>query len=124
MRILVSGTQRSGSLVAQFERHPLTLQGPDHHICKLITEVANLQLGFPGGSMAKNLLSVWETQETQVRPLGQEDSPGKVKGNPLQYSCLGKPMDKGAWRATVHRITKSQLSMQPPSCLPIRLQKI
>ena len=27
-------------------------------------------------------------------------------GNPLQYSCLGNPMDKGAWRATVHRVTK------------------
>ena len=29
-------------------------------------------------------------------------------GNPLQYSCLGNPMDKGAWRATVHGIPKSQ----------------
>ena len=28
-------------------------------------------------------------------------------GNPLQYSCLENPMDRGAWRATVHRVTKS-----------------
>ena len=34
-------------------------------------------------------------------------SPGEGNGNPLQYSCLGKPMDKGAWRATVHSVAKS-----------------
>ena len=35
-------------------------------------------------------------------------SPGEGYGNPLQYSCLKNPMDGGAWRATVHRVTKSQ----------------
>ena len=34
-------------------------------------------------------------------------SPGEGKGNPLQYSCLGNPMDTGAWWATVHGVTKS-----------------
>ena len=34
-------------------------------------------------------------------------SPGEGHGNPLQYSCLGNPMDGGAWRATVHRVAKS-----------------
>ena len=34
-------------------------------------------------------------------------SPGGGHGNPLQYSCLGNPMDRGDWRATVHRFTKS-----------------
>ena len=33
---------------------------------------------------------------------GSGRSPGEGNGNPLQYSCLGNPMDKGAWRATVH----------------------
>ena len=33
--------------------------------------------------------------------------PGGGHGNPLQYSCLENPMDRGAWRATVHRVTKS-----------------
>ena len=33
---------------------------------------------------------------------------GGGNGNPLQYSCLGNPMDKGAWRATVYGVTKSQ----------------
>jgi len=37
---------------------------------------------------------------------GSGRSPGGGYGNPLQYSCLENPMDRGAWRATVHRITK------------------
>ena len=39
-------------------------------------------------------------QETPVQSLGQTGS------NPLQYSCLGNPMDRGAWWATVHRVAK------------------
>ena len=39
--------------------------------------------------------------------LGWEDSPGEGNGNPLQYSCLENPMDRGAWRATVHGVVKS-----------------
>ena len=35
-------------------------------------------------------------------------SPGGRHGNPLQYSCLENPMDRGHWQATVHRVTKSQ----------------
>ena len=38
----------------------------------------------------------------------EEDSPGGGNGNPLQYSCLDNPMDRGVWRATVHRAAKSQ----------------
>jgi len=34
-------------------------------------------------------------------------SPGGGHGNPLQYSCLENPMDRGAWQATVHRVAKS-----------------
>ena len=37
-----------------------------------------------------------------------ERSPRKGNGNPLQYSCLGNAMDRGAWWATVHGVTKSQ----------------
>ena len=33
-------------------------------------------------------------------------------GNPLHYSCLENPMDKGAWRATVHRVAKSQIRLK------------
>ena len=55
--------------------------------------------------MVKNLLAM---QETQVRSLGQEDSPGEGNGNPFQYSCLENSMDREAWRATVPGVTKSQ----------------
>ena len=39
-------------------------------------------------------------------------SPGKGNGNPLQYSCLGTPMDRGAWWATVPGVTKSQTRLK------------
>ena len=39
---------------------------------------------------------------------GSGRSPGEGNGNPLQDSCLENPMDGGAWRATVHGVTKSQ----------------
>ena len=60
-------------------------------------------MGFPGGSVVKNppanagdsgLIS-WSGR-----------SPGEGNGNPLQYSCLENPMDRGAWQATVHGVTK------------------
>ena len=35
-------------------------------------------------------------------------SPGEGNGNPFQYSCLENPMDRGAWQATVHGVTKNQ----------------
>ena len=38
---------------------------------------------------------------------GSGISPGEGNGNPLQYSCLENPTDRGAWQATVHRIAKS-----------------
>ena len=38
---------------------------------------------------------------------GLERSPGEGNGNPFQYSCLGNPTDRGAWRATVHAVAKS-----------------
>ena len=41
---------------------------------------------------------------------GLGKSPGEGNGNPLQYSCLGKPTDRGAWRATVHGVTKSDMT--------------
>ena len=61
---------------------------------------------LPGGSKSA-------MQETWVWSLGVEDSPGEGNGNPLQYSCLENPMDRGAWWATVHGVTKSwkQLSL-------------
>jgi len=67
-------------------------------------------MGFPGGSDSEE--SVCKAGDlTWVRSLGQEDSPGEKNGYPLQYSCLENPMDRGAWRATVHGVAKSQTQL-------------
>ena len=52
-------------------------------------------------------------------------SPGEGDGDPLQYSCLGNPMERGAWRATVHRITENQrgLSYWTP-CISLILMSV
>ena len=41
---------------------------------------------------------------------GSGRSPGRGHGNPLQYSCLENPMDRGAWWATVHRVAESDMT--------------
>ena len=38
---------------------------------------------------------------------GSGGSPGEANGNPLQYSCLENPIDRGAWQTIVHRVTES-----------------
>ena len=50
---------------------------------------------------------------------GSGRSPGKGNGNPLQYSCLENPMDRGAWQATIHGITRvgHDLATKPPPYL-------
>ena len=59
---------------------------------------------FPGGSEGEE--SACNAEDPVSTPeLGR--CPGEGKGNSLQYSCLRNPMDRGAWRATVHGITKS-----------------
>ena len=60
--------------------------------------------GFPGGSVVKNLPA--NAGDTGSIPeLGR--SPGGGNGTPLQYSCLGNPMDRGAWQAAVHGVAES-----------------
>ena len=39
-------------------------------------------------------------------------SPGEGHGNPLQYSCLENPMDRGTWQARVHRVARSQIQLK------------
>ena len=56
----------------------------------------------------KNPPTMQETQEMPGSVPGLGRSPGGGHGNPLQYSCLGNHMDRGAWRATAQRVTKSR----------------
>ena len=62
-----------------------------------------MNVGFPGGPVIKN-------PPDNVGDLGsipgQGRSPGEGNGNPLQYSCLGNPTDRGAWWATVHGVAR------------------
>ena len=55
--------------------------------------------------MAQQVKNLPVIQETQVQSMGWEDSPG---GNPLWYSCLKSPMDRGTWWATIQRVTENQ----------------
>ena len=48
----------------------------------------------------------------RVQSLDREDSPGEENGNPLQYPCLENPMDRGAWRATVHVVAESRTQLK------------
>ena len=63
-----------------------------------------IPLGFPGGSDGKE--SARNAEDPGLIP-GSERSPGEGNGNPLQYSCLENPKERGAWQATVHGVTKS-----------------
>ena len=64
-------------------------------------------MGFPGGSDSKE--SACHAGDTSSIP-GWGRSPGKGNGNPLQYSCLGNPMDRGAWWVTVHGVAESDIT--------------
>ena len=61
-------------------------------------------MGFPGGSDGKE--SACSTGDHGSIP-GLGRTPGEGNGNPLQYSCLEDPMDRGAWWAKVHGVSKS-----------------
>ena len=59
---------------------------------------------FPGGAVVKNLPA--NAGDMGLTPEFRR-SPREGNGNPLNYSCLGNPMDREAWWATVHRVAKS-----------------
>ena len=72
------------------------------------TERLSLSL-FPGVSDGKE--SACSVEDSGLIP-GLGSFSGKGNGYPLQYSCLENPMDRGAWRATVHGVSKSQTRLR------------
>ena len=72
--------------------------------CKLLPW-GKRYVGFPGGSDVKE--SACNVGDLGSIP-GSGRSPGEGHGNPLQYSCLENPLNRGAWWAMIHGITKSQ----------------
>ena len=82
---------------------PCTLEGSLQASFRCTPPVAEEH--FPGGSEGK--ASACDVGDPGLIP-GSGRSPGEGNGNPLQYSCLENPMDRGAWWATVHGVAKSQ----------------
>ena len=68
-----------------------------------------LDLGFPGGELVKNLPA---NAGDPCSISGSGRSPGGGPGNPLQDSCLENPAVRGAWRAKVHGVVKSQARLR------------
>ena len=64
-------------------------------------------MGFPGGSVVKNLPAKCRRHRRCGFNPGWARSPGVGNSNPLLYSCLENSMDGGAWWATVDRVAKS-----------------
>ena len=69
-------------------------------------------MNFPGGSVDKDIAC--SAGDTGLIP-GLGRYPGRGNGNPLPYSCLENTLDRGAWQATVHGVTKSQTLVARPS---------
>jgi len=81
---------------------------PFSFLLPFLPSFPELLKGFPDGSVVKNLpASAGHTRDKDSVP-GSGRPPGEGNGNPLQYSCLGNPMDRGAWWATVHGVTEIQ----------------
>ena len=74
--------------------------------------------GFPKWLSGKRIcLPRQESEEKLVQSLGQEDPLEEGNGNSLKYSCLENPMDRGAWRTTVHKVTKCQTRLNNWTCV-------
>ena len=73
-----------------------------------------MNLGFPGGLAIKNPpANAGDTGDSGSVP-GLGRSPGEGSDNPLQYSCLGNPMHRGAWKAVVHGGTNLAANLAIP----------
>ena len=64
-------------------------------------------MGFPDGASGKEPACQCQRLKDAGSNPGLGIFPGGGHGNPLQYSCLENPMDRGAWRATGHVVTKN-----------------
>ena len=65
-------------------------------------------MGAPASLVAQMVNNLPANAEGLGSILGLEKSPRERHGNPLQYSCLEKPMNRATWYATVHEVAKSQ----------------
>ena len=87
-------------VVEVFQNSNFCLKGQRLSVAKILSGI--FLKGFPGGSMVKNLPA--NARDSSLSP-GLGKSLGERNGNPLQYSCLGNLLERGAWWATVHGVT-------------------
>ena len=71
-------------------------------------DLAHIHVAYQVALVVKNLPANARKARATVSIPGLGKSPGEENGNPLQYSCLKNPMDRGAWRCAVQRIAKSR----------------
>ena len=81
---------------------PFLEEKTDSREVKWLVELAGFLPGFPGLVIKNPPASAIDVGSFS----GLERSPGERNGNPLQYSCLGSCMDRGAWQAAVYGVTK------------------
>ena len=110
-------TQNNWEQVVQFKRD---IYDTDRLKCTEINILSDLNIKvrlytahilFWASLVAQRLKCLPGMQETQGSIPGLGRSPGEGNGNPLQYSCLENPMDRGAWRATVHGVAESDTTV-------------
>ena len=110
-----TGTQGKGSDGNQNLVIRLTLRSPEvnrHNYDQLtLNKDAKTIQGLPQGLNGKeSTCNAGDVGDTGLIP-GLGRSPGEANGNPLQYSGLGNPMDRGTWQATAHGVAKSWIRL-------------
>ena len=104
---LLAGMCPTVSLFSRLKEPPIQ-DFPSWTKIVLLLLFSTLVWGFPGGTVVGSLPANAEDARDVISIPELGRSPGVGIGNRLQYSCLGNPMDRGSWRATVHGVTKSQ----------------
>ena len=107
-RVALTLARSTTQLSGQLRKHPIQ--------CWLLYHYSeggqDSNKNFPGGSDGKeSACNAGDTGDIASIP-GSGGSPGVGNGNPLQYSCLENPMDRGAWRAIAHGVPKSQIQLR------------
>ena len=90
---------------------------PPHDPCSLMCLICGLLDDSYGASLIAQLVKNLPADAGDLGSIpGLGRSPREGNSNPLQYSCLENPMDRGAWRATVHRVARvgHDLATKPP----------
>ena len=105
---LLAGMCPTVSLFSRLKEPPIQDFPSWTKIVLLLLLFSTLVWGFPGGTVVGSLPANAEDARDVISIPELGRSPGVGIGNRLQYSCLGNPMDRGSWRATVHGVTKSQ----------------